>query len=207
MLLALCSHLFLLRPIYKYVSSSVFTQEQALSPLEIQPVDSHRSNPAPVAEEVGEECFSLKINAGQSRLPRPFLLFTAEKAPPCIVHSPPGAGTRGAALGAALQPGHRFPCPGPPPALAFGGRPPRVVGRVPRADGGARPNARVLPPCRTVRSARTGSAEAMTQNWQLKRPRSRGSGTSARAFCTARGFSFHFYCNYFLWSINYIVFI
>ena len=33
--------------------------------LEIQPMDSHCSNLSPVTEELGEECFLLKINAGR----------------------------------------------------------------------------------------------------------------------------------------------
>lgn len=78
MLLVLFSHLFLLKAIYIYISLflSVYPGASRFPLLEIQLMDSHRSNSAPVTEE-REECFLLKINAQKGRLSRSFLPFIA----------------------------------------------------------------------------------------------------------------------------------
>lgn len=60
-----------------YMFFSVYAGASRFPLLEIQPMDSYCSNSVPVTEEVGEECFLLKINPQESQLSRPFLPFIA----------------------------------------------------------------------------------------------------------------------------------
>lgn len=176
---------------YIYLYCSLFTEEQGdFHCWKFSSRISHCSNPAPVTEELGEERFLLKINTGRLVIKTFFCLqLPAQKAPSLLILSPQVLAAEGCCPLA-----HAAAVVHPPPSLsalvvpAIGDGCEWHLRRccwIPWVNGATRVCACAL--CRTA-GPKIRSAEMMTQNWQLKRPDSGGSGTSALSFCTAQGF-------------------